>query len=92
MSLSIIARSERLVNPRKCRIVRGRVSPGPLGSPGRGENGRAACLGRRRNQPRLWDKDDAMGFGHFSAGGREYVITRFVAPRSWENYLSNRAM
>jgi len=33
-----------------------------------------------------------MGFGHFSAGGREYVITRFVAPRSWENYLSNRAM
>jgi len=31
-----------------------------------------------------------MDFGHFSADGREYVITRFPTPRSWENYLSNR--
>jgi len=31
-----------------------------------------------------------MDFGHFSADGREYVITRFPTPRSWENYLGNR--
>jgi len=28
-------------------------------------------------------------YGHFSDDGREYVITRFPTPRSWENYLSN---
>jgi cellobiose phosphorylase len=30
-----------------------------------------------------------MDFGHFSDDGKEYIITRFPAPRAWENYVSN---
>ena len=30
-----------------------------------------------------------MTYGHFSDGGREYIITRVPTPRPWDNYLSN---
>ncbi|MFB3883408.1 MAG: GH36-type glycosyl hydrolase domain-containing protein [Armatimonadota bacterium] len=30
-----------------------------------------------------------MHFGHFSDDGREYIITRFPTPRTWENFIGN---
>ena len=31
----------------------------------------------------------AMSFGHFSADGREYVITDWRTPRPWSNLIAN---
>jgi len=42
-------------------------------------------IGSGADQP-----EGRVDYGHFSADGREYVITRFPTPRPWENYISNR--